>query len=708
MSNETGDPTVRRLRPAALTGALLLVASLAACAEDAGPTGPIPGLRPTVLGVEPDVVEAGGSATIRGLNFPSSAGAVDVEFAGRAATVTSASETSLAVDLPAPAGMPCRPTRRAELRVNAAGRSDTARHRFAVAPKVSLAPGESRALLTADARIGCREYPAGDAEYLVSVFNTSRSPSPRVGFEVRGSTGAGQPDSTTAATATASLAGEAGRLDAARLPPLVREQIRAGRGHRRVVESNRRLLERARRSSGDPVGRGEATSNGARAAVSGAPDLSAQQAPPEVGEYVDFRVPDLNASSGDFCGDYVTVTGRVAHVTEHAVLVSDTANPVDGEYDDRLREMGREFEDRMWPVITENFGDPLRMDPQLNDDGHLYMLFTPAVNDFGNALAFVFSGDFFPRTSSDSTQVTCASSDTAEVFYSRAPTRVAPDDYGSLEATAGWQRVLRSTLVHEVKHLASNAERIDRDLPPETAWLEESTAHAAEELYARRVFGFSQGSNATYDQTVYCAVRPTVPECEGAPSVMVSEFVWLAQYMQRTAILGAVDDSRSDAVFRGSGWWLLRWAIDHAPVSESAFLSALTTSSRTGIENLEARTGRSWTEMLADWTLSLAVDDRSSEVEREELTVPSWNVRDVFRGFNRDFGELSVFAEPYPLTTRTEDYGSFTRSVGGLPGGTGAIFRLVGNRDSTQLVEIAPLSGDALPPELRISVVRLP
>ncbi len=693
-----------------LLAAVLLGVSLTACTEDAGPTGPIPGLRPTVLGVEPDVVEAGGSATIRGLNFPSSASAVDVEFAGRAATVASASETSLAVDVPAPSTMPCRPTRRVGVRVSAAGRGDTAGHRLSVAPTISLGSGESRAFVSPEARIECREFPAVDGEYLVSVFNTSRSPSARIGFEVHGSTGAGRPDSTTAATGSASLAGGSGaEPDAARMPATLREQIRSDRGHRRIVESNRRLLERVRRSPGGVDLGGETDPDGgARAAVRSDPGASAQQAPPQVGEHVDFRVPDLN-STGSICENYVTVTGRVAHVTEHAVLVSDTANPIDGEYDDRLREMGDEFEHRMWAVITDNFGNPLRMDPQLNDDGRIFMLFTPEVNDFGSALAFVFAGDFFPRTSSDSGQPTCASSDTAEVFYSRAPTRVATDDFSSLDATAQWQRVLRSTLVHEVKHLASNAERISRDLPPETTWLEESTAHAAEELYARRVFGVSQGSNATYDQTLFCAVRPTLPECEGTPFVMVSEFVWLAQYMRSTASLSAVDARGPGAIFRGSGWWLLRWAIDHAPVSESDFLSAMTTSSRTGIENLEARTGRSWAEMLADWTLSLAVDDRSTEVAREELTVPSWDARDIFLGLNRDFGSQGgLFSERYPLLVRSEDYGSFTRSVGGLPGGSGVIFRLTGSRDATQLVEISPAGGGALPPELRIAVVRMP
>lgn len=688
--------------------AALLALTLGACADDPGPTGPLPGLPPTVLGVEPSVVEAGGSATVRGLNFPADPSAVEVEVADRSASVTSASETSLGIQLPAPSSMPCRPTRRVQLRVASGGGGDSASHRLSVAPAVSLAPGESRALLAEEDRIECREFPAADAEYLVSVFNASESPSTTVGFEVRGTAGAGEREDSTASASVADRGGIRGEgVDRPRLPSPLREAVAAREAHAELMRATRGPIERARRSPGG-LGLEDIGPSGEEVRASGGePGVSPQQAPPDVGEHVQFRVPDVDQSSG-FCDDYIQVTGRVAHVTEHAVLVSDTANPIDGQYDDRLREMGSEFESRMWPVIRDNFGDPLRLDGQLNDDGRLYMLFTPEVNEFsGGVLAFVFGGDFFPRQSDDPDQPACAASDTAEVFYSRAPSRVAPDDY-ELDATGGWQWVIRSTLAHEVKHLASNAERIARGLPVETPWLEEATAHVAEELYAREVFGLSQGANATYDRTLYCAVRPTVAECEGTPFVMFNEFLWLAQYMQFATSLSSVDANRGDAVFRGSGWWLLRWAVDHAPVPEDEFLRAMTTAADTGIANLEARAGRGWAGILSDWTLSLATDDSpAGEMERQELAVPSWDLRDIYAGLNEDFG-TRPFDSPYPLAVRSEEYGSFTAGVGGLPGGSAAILRLIGRPGISQLVEIAPLGGGTLPPELRVSVVRLP
>lgn len=684
------------------TALLALAPGLAACADEGdGTTGPVPGLPPTVLGVEPAVVEAGGRATVRGLNFGTRASSNGVEFGSVTAEVLSSSETSLRIRLPEPNELPCRPTRRVPLRVTVAGRGDTVAHPFSVAPGISLEPGQSRALVDADDRVDCREFPAADAEFLLSVFNSSRVPSSRVSFELRGRTGAGSGPEEASAGAAGRLGG-GDRGGPGRLPPLVRRTLEADEGHRALLETNRRVVERARSR---PGGTGLVAPRSERAAAAG---VSPDHGPPQVGDHVQFRVPDL--STGDVCENFVEVTGRVAHVTPHAVLVSDTANPIDGEYDDRLREMGQEFEDRMWPVVRDNYGDPLRLDDQLNHDGRLFMLFTPEVNDFGSALAFVFTGDFFPRQSDDPDQFTCSSSDEAEIFYGRAPTRVAPDDYGSLSATAGWQRILRSTLVHEVKHLAANAERIARGLSLETVWLEESTAHMAEELYARRVFDFSRGSNATYDETLRCAVRPTGQDgCPtGRPFVMVSEFVWLAQYLANTPSRSPIQVT-FNSTFRGSGWWLLRWAVDHAPVSESEFLTSMTTSPATGIRNVEARLGRSWTEILSDWTLSLAVDDAEGRgVERDELTVPSWDVRDIYRGLHEDFGDDNdLFAEPYPLATRTQRYGRFTRVVSRLPGSSTAIFRLIGTSEASQLLELVGDGGGALPPGLRMSVVRL-
>lgn len=695
--------TARRIGAAVLA----LAPGVWACAdESADPTGPVPGLPPTVIGVEPAVVEVGGSATLRGLNFAARPSSNRVEFGELTASVTSASKTSLGIQLPSPRDLPCRPTRPAPLRVSVAGRSHTVQHPFSVAPGISLEPGESRALLDPDARIGCREFPAADAEFLVSIFNTARVPTAEVSFEFRGQTGVGGREAAGAVTERSAE----GRAEAgpSRVPAALRRVLRAGGRHRGVLERNRRLVERARASGG---GLGLSASRG-RAPSRDRITADRARGQVQAGDHVQLRVPDLN-QSGSICENFIEVTARVAHVTEHAVLVSDTSNPIDSDYDDRLREMGSEFEDRMWPLVRENFGDPLRLDDQLNDDGRLYMLFTPEVNDFGGILAFVFTGDFFPRESDDPDKLTCAASDTAEVFYARAPTRVAPDDFGSITATAGWQRVLRSTIIHEVKHLTANAERLSRGLPLETTWLEESTAHMAEELYAREVFGFSQGSNTTYEESLFCAVRPAGSDgCPtGSPFVMVSEFVWLAQYMQDTPSLSPIGAGGSSPVFRGSGWWLLRWAVDHAPTPEAEFLGSMTTSPRTGIRNLETQAGRSWSEILADWTLALAADDTpSGGIEREELTVPSWDVRDVYRGLHEDFcpdGDGGLFCEPYPLTTRSQSYGSFSHSVGGLPGGSTAIFRLLGRREVSQLVEIAG-SGGELPPGVRVSAVRLP
>jgi hypothetical protein len=81
--------------------------------------------------------------------------------------------------------------------------------------------------------------------------------------------------------------------------------------------------------------------------------------------------------------------------------------------------------------------------------------------------------------------------------------------------------------------------------------------------------------------------------------------------------------------------------MDHSGMTEAAFSKAIVEEpSLRGVANLVARTGRPFPDMLADWTLSLAVDDHPLGIipARAQLTQPSWDVRDIYRGFNADFG----------------------------------------------------------------------
>ena len=63
-----------------------------------------------------------------------------------------------------------------------------------------------------------------------------------------------------------------------------------------------------------------------------------------------------------------------------------------------------------------------------------------------------------------------------------------------------WYRTIRSTFIHESKHVASQAARVANDAPAyEAAWLEEGTARHAEELWVRNaVYNVAWKGNTGY------------------------------------------------------------------------------------------------------------------------------------------------------------------------------------------------------------------
>lgn len=686
-------------------GAALLASAplLAACSDASdGPAGPVPGLPPTVLDVESEdqVLKIGGAGTIRGLNFSADASRNEVRVGSVPAEVTAASPTSLRFRVPAGADAPCRPTERVPVRVSVAGRGDSIRYPLSVASRLELAAGQD-SLLPGE-RLDCREVDASGARYLLSLINTSRSGQGSSLLRVRGSLGAGADAARAEIRAGAapgpSLTRTIGALGAR---PALQAALRGQLAHQEVL---REMLALGRRLGPPEMGAG---SPDARAAAAG---TSADRTP-EVGDLRTFRVPELSSA----CSAYTEVTGRVVQVTEHAVVVEDTASPLAGEADEHFRDVGREFEELMWPIVTENFGNPLALDDRLDDNGRLVMLFTPRVNAYGNVLGFVALSDFFPRQSEDPDAVTCAASDTAEIFYARAPT-VAGDDPGNINTPTGWKRTLRSTVIHEVKHLASYVASIEStldggDLILEEAWLEESTAHVAEELYAREVFGYGQGENTGFEESVLCelGVGSNFPDCADEPLVMFDSFVLLASYLSRVGDLSML--FTGNQTFRGAGWWFLRWALDHAPVAESRFLTDLNGADVTGIANVEARMGRSYRSMLTEFVPALAADDRPSlEARNPQLSVPSWDSREIWSGLHQVFCEqqniCGLFAEEFPLRAASETYGGFDRSFS-IRGGSGAFLNLLGESSGSQLLRITGASGGPVPANLEISVIRL-
>jgi hypothetical protein len=529
--------------------------------------------------------------------------------------------------------------------------------------------------------------------YFISVFNTSGAADALTNAELRGLAGAPLP-AGAATVVTSPLAPQLRKSPSVGMTLVAPEHTALG-AHAAILDANRDI----RRTLGNPAS--YRTREGARqgrlstgGGGSLAPSLAVSAASPSVGEMVPMRVWKHNSGS---CNEYDEITTRTVYVGSRAIIREDAAAPLAGTMDDYFRALGQEFDATMFPVLAENFGNPLVLDAGLDANDRIVIVFTERVNDDGLA-GFVISCDFYPRG-------IAPSSNEGEIFYAYVPTDPGTGYPSGLLTKDRWRREIRSTLIHEAKHITSFAERISRNAPFEESWLEEGTAMHAEELWSRAVYGSAWKGNTTYETSLYCDVRQSRPECADSPYVMLSHFSLFYDYLASVETLTPLGRSTpGDYTFYGSAWAFLRWVIDHHSANDAAFLKPLTQSTTVGLENITLRANTPFAELLADWSLAMAVDDYPGLVTvRPELSFPSWQTRDIFLAMSRDY---EGFSRPVPLATRPTQFGSFTGAVS-LRGGTAAIFELSGTQLATQLLELRTAANVAPPSNMRMAIVRV-
>lgn len=626
---------------------------------------------PKIASVSPARLEPGTLATLSGEGFGSSVNAVRISVADVDAEVLAVAPGSIDFRVPGRDLLPCAQVTNVVVMATVDGSSGTALHPLDVALTHALAPGEAVTLSTQD-EISCGRLPE-QGDYVVTVASTASTIGGMVPLYLRAI-------GTGAAAAVAPSRPVSARVGA----PLAQSSPVSDERHHAVIESSRRVLET------HPIRRG-----------SGAGPLFSQtgQSLPSVGDTLDFRIPDI--SSSDLCTGYFNARARVVYVGEHGIALEDLAAPLAGTMDDRIEAVAAEYDADMHPLLLEYFGDPLAVDT--DGDGHLYMFFSERVNQAGS-LGFVWGGNFAAAAS-------CAGSNEAEVFYAAVPT-TQEGGYGA-ETPENWSWIIRNVLVHEVKHLVSYAERIAAytaggALRLEELWLEESTARAAEEIWARTVYGYVQGGNTSHAQSIYCEVRPSWAECAGKPKVMINHFVGLYEWHRaggsRTPLGRTVYGDHS---YYGSGWSLVRWAADHSGTGEAAFFQGLVDGgpaggALVGAANLEAGTGLAFAEMVESWGVAMAVDDFPGMVAENPLhTFPSWNLRDVFGGLNTDFP--NSWTEAYPALIRPLPLDGSTVSFHQLAGGSAAYWGVVGGGS---VVEIRGSDSVGLAPHVRVTIIR--
>ena len=607
---------------------------------------------PTIVSISPATLTPGASVTITGTHFvPGALNAITV--AGVQVTASTATPTELTLTLPV-SGLPCASTQPVPVTVATTGGLATATHPLAVAATRTLATGESFVVGAANGAIACNELSDGGS-YLISVFNTNPSATTTTRFEFRGASGA----LATRAPAIDGRLAEA-MAPARALSPRSAASIEHA-AHLGRLDEDLALFTRL----------------GAPRRVRG-PSFSrtlVPQVPTTVGATTSLHYHYNSCSASGFS----TLTGRVVYVGPKVIVVEDVAGPLAGKIDADLIALATEFETRSFPLLL-NFGDPLAYDAQTDGNGRLIVLFTPKVNNQSqNLLGFVAGCDLYPPGQDP----TVAASNQAEIFYARTVTDTSPTST-ALSGRVQWKRQMPATMIHEAKHIVSYAERLARSASQfEQIWLEEATAQVASELYGRAIHGNKWRSDAPYDPTIWCESRPTTPSCDGGVIAMGNHFAFLSDYLQNfenKSILSGTDDSD----IYGSSWLFVRWAADiYGGTDEGAFFRALVqSSSRSGTTNLEAVTGKTFAQMLAEFTLMLAADNLPNV--SAPYVEPSWNLPDVFAGY----AELGTHPS-VPLAMRQSAGGAFSVSGRFLKGGGAMLLQLGASAPgATQLLDL--------------------
>ncbi|MFI5229847.1 MAG: Ig-like domain-containing protein, partial [Gemmatimonadales bacterium] len=132
------------------------------------------------------------------------------------------------------------------------------------------------------------------------------------------------------------------------------------------------------------------------------------------------QVISLNAQAdpGHECDAPINIGARVAAISNNAVVVADTANPLPTITDAEYASLATMFDTLIYPLDVSNFGQPTDIDK----NGKVVILFTKEVNKLtprgakGEVGGFFDARDLFPQTTTAAFDG-CAGSNVGEMFY---------------------------------------------------------------------------------------------------------------------------------------------------------------------------------------------------------------------------------------------------------------------------------------------------
>jgi hypothetical protein len=360
-------------------------------------------------------------------------------------------------------------------------------------------------------------------------------------------------------------------------------------------------------------------SSGARFSISpGAPTL---------GDYWSLNVAQGCSGTPDLR------TGQVRAISNHLIIVADTANPPGGFTTAQYDSIALEFDTIAYPAITDNFGEPFDAD----GNGRIVAFFTRAVNELSPPASPLVNNGYFTNRdlfSSDSISG-CERSNAGEIMY-----MLVPDPTGVVNSNVRTVSAVRGTGIrtmgHELQHLVNASRRvyITGASAFEEPWLDEGLSRIAEELmFYRTSVGLAPRGNIVV--TNLTTGTNASRRVAAFNTYANRNFGDLRGWLQRPDTTGAFNNNTTNAQ-QGALWAFLRYASDRVGGTETAFWSKLVDSNLEGKANLENAIGADPDAWLRDFTAAMYADDAVTGVA-PEYTQPSWSFRSMYSALNGSY-----------------------------------------------------------------------
>jgi hypothetical protein len=382
--------------------------------------------------------------------------------------------------------------------------------------------------------------------------------------------------------------------------------------------------------------------------------------PPNVGDTLTYRVPDLNAGKVP-CRDFFTIQAVVKAVGSKAIAVQDVNAPAGGFTQTDFAGIVQEFDQTILATDTAYFGGPT----DRNNDGVIVMLFTPEVNKLtpagssGFTAGFFFRADLFTKAEFQQAGQTCPTTNEQELFYVLVPDPTG--QFNNVRTTVTVRQTSRGTIAHELQHMLNQGVRmfLPQGVQPESVWLDEGMAHFAEEAVGRATRSYSDFRELNFaDATV---------NADDYNAYFRQNFGRFRLWQFRPDTSSPTSNRAATELGpRGAAWAILRYAIDrHSNNNARAFTRALVRGPQTGVDNLMARVGSglAFDSFLGNWLITVFTDHQSVGGLQGTFNYVGWNLRSAMTQYNNGVFPLAV----NPLTSSTSTL---------VISGSGAYFRL--------------------------------